>query len=195
MFDASSISGKINVLGVNMLDDSLTSSFTKKEKGILSAVLLFIAFLTFADVYEDWIEGASSYHIVSEVVVILLLTSAAAYLLRGLVRSRHKAMSDTREELHRVKASAQSWQARAESLSHGITDAISAQFDQWGLTPAEQEVSFLLIKGLSIQEISEVRETSERTVRQQASEVYKKSQLSGRAQLAAFFLEDLFDQR
>jgi DNA-binding NarL/FixJ family response regulator len=48
------------------------------------------------------------------------------------------------------------------------------------------------LKGLSHKEIAEVRRTSERTVRQQAREVYGKAQLAGRAELSAFFLEDLF---
>ncbi|MEY3046615.1 MAG: hypothetical protein RL242_3457, partial [Pseudomonadota bacterium] len=49
----------------------------------------------------------------------------------------------------------------------------------------------LLLKGLSFKEIAELRQTSERTVRQQAGEVYRKSGLGGRNELAAFFLEDL----
>ena len=36
-----------------------------------------------------------------------------------------------------------------------------------------------------------MRDASERTVRQQALAVYAKSGLGGRAELAAFFLEDL----
>ena len=36
-----------------------------------------------------------------------------------------------------------------------------------------------------------MRETSERTVRQQSLAVYRKAGLTGRAELSAFFLEDL----
>ncbi len=36
-----------------------------------------------------------------------------------------------------------------------------------------------------------MRESSERTVRQQARAIYGKANLSGRAALSAFFLEDL----
>jgi DNA-binding CsgD family transcriptional regulator len=36
-----------------------------------------------------------------------------------------------------------------------------------------------------------LRRTSERTVRQQALNVYRKSGLNGRSDMAAFFLEDL----
>ena len=65
------------------------------------------------------------------------------------------------------------------------------QFERWELSPAECEVGLLLLKGLSHKEVAATRDTSERTVRQQALAVYRKAGLSGRAELAAFFLEDL----
>ncbi len=55
----------------------------------------------------------------------------------------------------------------------------------------EQEVALLLLKGFSLQEIAHIYERSERTIRQHAGVVYQKSNLSGRAELSAFFLEDL----
>ena len=70
-------------------------------------------------------------------------------------------------------------------------EAIDRQFDRWELTPAEREVGLLLLKGLSLREIAEVRGTSERTTREQARNVYRKGGLAGRAELSAFFLEDL----
>jgi DNA-binding NarL/FixJ family response regulator len=49
----------------------------------------------------------------------------------------------------------------------------------------------LLLKGFSHREIAELRETSERTVREQARALYRKASLKGRASLSAYFLEDL----
>ena len=63
--------------------------------------------------------------------------------------------------------------------------------DRWSLTPAERDVALLQLKGLRHKEIADLRKTSERTVRQQALAVYRKSGLNGRNDLAAFFLEDL----
>ena len=73
----------------------------------------------------------------------------------------------------------------------GLGSAIGGQFDAWQLSGAEAEVGLLLLKGLSLKEIAALRETSERTVREQARAVYRKAGLSGRSALAAFFLEDL----
>jgi len=49
----------------------------------------------------------------------------------------------------------------------------------------------LLLKGLTNKEIAGVRNTSVPTVRSQTNAIYSKSGLSGRSELAAFFLEDL----
>jgi DNA-binding NarL/FixJ family response regulator len=51
--------------------------------------------------------------------------------------------------------------------------------------------SLFLLKGYGHKEIATLLGRSERTVRQHAVAVYRKSKLSGRAELAAFFLEDL----
>ena len=48
----------------------------------------------------------------------------------------------------------------------------------------------MLLKGLSLKEIASLRDTREKTVRQQASTIYGKSGLEGRHALAAWFLED-----
>jgi len=79
----------------------------------------------------------------------------------------------------------------AESLLQGLGKQIDMQFRTWGLTAAECEVALLMLKGLRHKQIASVRETTERTVRQQALTIYKKAGLDGRTDLAAFFLEDL----
>ncbi len=78
----------------------------------------------------------------------------------------------------------------AEAL-RGLGEAIDAQFERWGLTPAEREVGLLMLKGLSHREIAEARSIGEATVRQQAQALYRKSGLRNRSDLSAFFLEDL----
>src|SRR5690606_27259970 len=83
------------------------------------------------------------------------------------------------------------WRARAEQLLRGLGEAIDAQLRSWRLTPAERETALLLLKGLGHKEIAAVCGRSERTVRQHAVAVYRKSGLGGRAELSAFFLEDL----
>lgn len=94
-------------------------------------------------------------------------------------------------DLQRTREEAARWHARAAGLLAGLSAAIDEQLERWGLTRSEKEVALLLLKGLSIKEVAGVREVAEKTVRHQALAIYRKSGLSGRAELAAFFLEDL----
>ena len=97
----------------------------------------------------------------------------------------------TRAALAARGAERDAWRTRAEKLLRGLGEEIDRQLREWELTPAERETALLLLKGYGHKEIATFQEKSERTVRQHAVAVYRKSALSGRAELSAFFLEDL----
>jgi DNA-binding CsgD family transcriptional regulator len=88
-------------------------------------------------------------------------------------------------------AEAERWRAEAHHLVAGLGAAIATQLERWGLSPAEQEVALLMLKGLSHKEVADVRGVSEATTRQQARAIYRKAGVAGRNELASFFLEDL----
>lgn len=100
---------------------------------------------------------------------------------RTMARELDAARSDTE------KIRTQLDQTQSEAAHH-----ISESFAKWGLTPAEAEIAWMLLKGLSFKEMADARDKSERTVRQQAGAIYTKSGLNNRSDLAAFFLEDFF---
>jgi DNA-binding CsgD family transcriptional regulator len=156
-----------------------------------------VALLVALDIHMDWGDGATFTHVAVELFTVALAGASAAVLwwrlqsarrlaqlLVGHLRIAHADAAQLRVDVARF---------RAESQQHarGLGEAIDRQFQRWGLSPAEREVALLLVKGLSHKEAAEVRATSERTVRQQALAVYRKAGLAGRAELAAFFLEDL----
>ncbi len=98
-----------------------------------------------------------------------------------------------RADLEQARVEGAAWRAKGRILMESLSEAIRSQFDAWGLTPAEADIAGLMLKGLSLKEIAALRRTSEATIRQQAQGVYRKSGLSNRAQLSAYFLEDLYD--
>jgi DNA-binding NarL/FixJ family response regulator len=174
------------------VQDEFSETFlSRRERNGAMAFFGLVAALTFFDVIEDAVEGASFYHIIPEVVTAVIALIAAVLLFIRFARDRNQTLVLTKEKLKSVQSDKEEWKKLAESYQKGITEGIIKQFSLWNLTPAEQDVSFFLLKGFSIQEIAAIRDVSERTVRQQASIIYKKSSLSGRAQLSAFFLEDL----
>lgn len=68
---------------------------------------------------------------------------------------------------------------------------IEAFFDTWGLSAAERDVALLLLKGFDNDSIATMRGTANGTVRAQASAIYSKAGVDGRAQLISVFLEEL----
>ena len=102
-----------------------------------------------------------------------------------------RQLDRTRTDLAGALVEAAHWKKESRELLQGLGIAIENQFARWHLSAAEAEVALLLLKGLSHKEIAGLRETSERTVREQSRSVYRKSGLAGRSSLSAFFLEDL----
>ena len=86
-------------------------------------------------------------------------------------------------------------QDQALAVARGaLSDVIEGQFTAWTLTPAERDVGLLALKGLDVAEIAELRGAAHGTVRAQLTRIYSKAGVSGRAQFAAFFVEDLLGQ-
>ena len=158
----------------------------------LRSALLFlgIVLLISIDLVEDWRRGSRGIHLGLESAV-LVFAAVGLWLLRARVLRERAAARALRARLAEASAAAESWRRETEVLAEGLGRAIDSQCRQWKLSEAEHEVALLLLKGLSLREIASLRETSERTVRQQSLAVYRKAGLAGRAELSAFFLEDL----
>ncbi len=81
--------------------------------------------------------------------------------------------------------------ARLDRASGAFMDLLNARFDEWGLTAAERDVALFAIKGLTVQDIARLRDTSEGTVKSQTAAIYRKADVSGRPQLLSLFIEDM----
>jgi DNA-binding NarL/FixJ family response regulator len=95
------------------------------------------------------------------------------------------------DDLATARRESARWRETARAHVAGLSQAIAAQFRVWSLTEAEADVAGLMLKGLAHKEIAALRDCSEATVRQHATAVYRKSGLTSRSQLTAYFLEDL----
>ncbi len=121
----------------------------------------------------------------------IVITSVGMVLLFQLTRHQRAEHLALVHGLAAARQQGESWRADSRLLLNGLSEAIDQQFRHWSLTEAERQVAMLLLKGLSSKEIALMRQSSERTVREQARAVYAKAGLSGRAALSAYFLEDL----
>jgi len=129
-----------------------------------------------------------SVHVLAETALVMVSLGAATWLTWGWYRALRevRALEAAVEER---RAERDAWQARASHALRGLAEAMDAQFDAWELTPAERETALMLLKGFSHKKIGKLTDRSERTVRQHAVAVYRKSGCAGRSELAAFFLE------
>lgn len=161
--------------------------------GVRDAVVLIllaiVAVASLRDMVDDLAHGSDALHVVGEGAALLLAALAVAWLLRERHRQNTQLgvlRAELAEAAERVAASDVATQARRRQLG----EFINTQFATWGLTDSEREVGWLLLKGLSLKEVAALRNTLEKTVRQQASAIYQKAGVSGRHAFAAWFLED-----
>ena len=163
---------------------------SKHERLIIAIALLITCALVGIDLFNDSGEGVAAWHVLVEASAGLSALVGLFYLMRGRFTLRRQLG----EEMARAagyRQEAEAW--RAESRRHvaGLAKAIDQQLSRWRLSDAEKEVAFLLLKGCGLKEIAQLRNTSEKTARAQSGAIYAKAGLSGRSELAAFFLEDL----
>ena len=152
-------------------------------------LLIILSAMSIADLIVDHSEGVGLEHMAQEGALLLLCLIAVASLLLGFRRQSNR-IKDLKREL---ETAAQEVAKASESLKDGrlaFAKVIAEQFEVWGLSKSESEIGFLVLKGFSLAEIASLRETKDKTVRQQASSVYKKAGVSGRHAFSAWFIED-----
>jgi DNA-binding CsgD family transcriptional regulator len=149
-----------------------------------------IAVLAGADAAADLRSGLPLWNIGVD------LTITAGAIIAGAVywwRSVHfrRQTEALLRRLDAARADADRWRAEAASVLPALGAAIHRQFERWTLTPDEQHIALMLMSGLSSKQIAEVCHGNVRTVRQGTLDIYRKAGVTGRAALAAFFLQDL----
>lgn len=167
--------------------DDLTSG---RMRLVLIIALASIIIGGSIDLVLDQPQRWLSFHVIFELLMITGALLMAITLWLGWWRSIRSA-SELRRSLESHREERDAWRESAEQALRGLGQAINVQFDRWELTPAEREVALLLLKGHSHKAIGRRTDRSAQTVRQHAASVYGKAGLGGRAELAAFFLEDL----
>lgn len=159
-----------------------SASPDRRRTAALVAVLMvqagaMVFFL--GDVIFDVIEDGPAAHVLFEMLVCVALMAG---VILGAV--------EVRRTLDLVRAQGTALRVAAGDLAR----VIEAQFREWALTPAEADVAMLALKGLDVAEIAAMRGAAQGTVRAQLTRIYAKAGVSGRAQFAAFFVEDLLSE-
>ncbi len=172
------------------MTDSESIARSHRTRRLVAWLLLAMVVVGLWDLFTDSPRIWRGSHAVIEVTFIVLAAATALVLFRGWIASE-QSLVGVRRMLETRQAERDHWQALARNALRGLGEAMDQQFHAWSLTAAEKEIALFLLKGYSHREIADLTGRSERTVRQHAVAVYRKSELSGRAELAAFFFEDM----
>ncbi|WP_396213800.1 helix-turn-helix transcriptional regulator [Gemmatimonas sp.] len=178
-----------------MNDESDT--LTGKWPPLLVFFLLLVVTGGILDIALDRPQSWWSMHILLEVGMVFVSLAFAILIFTRWRRSTaaldqaRASLAVTAQQLTERQAERDAWRTSAEQALAGFGAAIDRQFGAWQLTRAEREVALLLLKGLGHKQVAAQLGRSERTVRQQAVDVYRKANLQGRSELAAFFLQDV----
>lgn len=155
------------------------------------ALYAIIFALIALDMMGDYSDGIDWGHIAIELAVLVFAVIGLTLLGRAYYLNTQLTLQHLQTDLDAAKQDAARWREESRDLIQGLGLEIQKQFARWNLTQAESEVGLLILKGFSHQEIADIRNSSERTVREQARALYRKAGLAGRSELSAFFLEDL----
>lgn len=163
----------------------------------LLAVFAVAALIATVLTTVDLIREAGSFDLLDILINFadeLLLLGAMAVVAWTVLRvtelsENQEAMANN---IARSMAQGETWRTERKAEIEAMGQAIAEQLKAWRLTAAEIDIAGLMLKGASLKEIALARDTTEATIRQQAQSIYRKSGLSGRAELSAYFLESLF---
>ncbi|MBV7392929.1 helix-turn-helix transcriptional regulator [Mameliella sediminis] len=148
---------------------------------LIAAQSLCAAFFLF-DVLSDGIElgwpPVTHWHFIVETIAAIVLIAAVAFEVRTL-----KSM--LRREAH--------LEQQLSLAAGAFHDVVTQHFGKWSLTPAEQDVAMLTLKGLAIPEIARLRGNAEGTVKTHLGAIYRKAGVTGRGAFLAFFIEELMN--
>ena len=166
------------------------TSISRNERRYLASILILIIVFVGVDLMNDSAEGVKWSHLSLELIVALGAAAGFFVLMRDSFRKSHQLVQSKADILQR-DIEVERWKIESQKYIQGLSAAIDAQLARWALSPSEKDIALLLLKGLSLKEIAQLRNTAEKTVRSQSVTIYSKSGLAGRSELAAFFLEDL----
>lgn len=175
---------RLVVIGVN---------FSMKKDVVIIVLLVLIMLFKLLDIIADLQLEIPAWHIMQESILVLLTVIGSVYLSNDLIR-RSRQVKSLALRLAQADKRIDNMSSQMRSARKDYSQAVASQFDTWGFTKSEQQVAFLLLKGLSFKEIAEVRKTKEKTVRQQASSIYGKARVDGRHTFCAWFMEDFIQE-
>lgn len=159
----------------------------------LLTVFVISVFATSAiEISSEFAAGESIAAMWDDVLWIVISAGCVLYYLCER-RIKSKEINELRVKLNNARGKLAEIDKHSKEIANQYRAVMQKQFEAWSLSASEQDVVIGMLKGLTFREIAGLRETREKTVRQQASAVYRKAGVSSRSELTAWFFEDMLD--
>lgn len=110
-------------------------------------------------------------------IALFLLLILYIYMIKELKKEKDFMMSKKDQTIAFIKGD--------------FSASVGSFFSAKGLTSAEADVAYLIIKGLSYKEIADQRGSSVNTIRNQSYNIFKKLDCSGRSEFVAIVFDDI----
>ena len=159
---------------------------------VFAAFVLIVFGTSAVEIVAEFAAGETLGSMADDLARFALSAFVLAFIIFEYL-AQQRALGDLRNQLQNARGQLARLDPKTQQLASQYRAVMQKQFEAWQLTASEQDVVIMLLKGLSFREIADLRETREKTVRQQASSVYAKAGVSGRNELAAWFFEDMLD--
>jgi len=148
--------------------------------GVLVYCVSLIAFtIDFLSQVTGWKLLSALPWVLHEIFTLMTLVGLCVGMY-FIIRSYRLAANNTRYLAKQLDAAKGAFQS-----------GVDGYFEQWGLSEAEKDIALFTIKGMTISEIAEIRQTKQSTIKTQSSAIYKKAGVSSRSQLVSLLIEEL----
>ena len=162
----------------------------KKNGHFFLIIFSFIVIFTSADIVTDLKDELPLMHISHEVGITLLCFILIFYQLK-IIRRKKIKLGNSEKNVEQLSQENKEIKEQLKKFSGDFHQIINLQMEQWNFSESEKDIGRLIMKGLNMKEIAQLRQTTESTVRQQATSLYRKASIHGRQEFIAYFLEDL----
>ena len=135
------------------------------------------------------IQTTQKYFDIAEIGIAFLPIFGIYLLFRDLKRSKTE-VSQALETIQHLKTQ----NVKLGELNKSFYESIQKEFKNWNFTGTEREISILILRGLSNQQIAGLRGKSLKTIENQTFSIFQKSGTTGKLEFIAYFLSPLLPE-
>ncbi len=162
------------------------------RRTLFGVFVLFVFCISAFDIVSEFIAEEPLGEMADDVFRLVFSAVLLTFFASGHLGQKRE-LADLRGQLKKMRGKLAKIDPQSVGLASQYRAVMQKQFDAWRLSTSEQDVVIGMLKGLAFREIAELRGTREKTVRQQASTVYRKAGVGSRNELTAWFFEDMLE--